>query len=657
MPEVREILFPNGQLMASVTLIPTGVPNQYTIWDGAGGGGGGSFPTTIVNSGSIKNNGDFVEINSKDAAVVRFYIVTGDGLVGGSPSNSTRVDGTIDNVNWINIGNFINPVAGFEYTVADAAGYQKIRIISYATYDNPTTAYVTASPMASDSIYDTITQNGGTPSHFVAIAGKDVTGGVGQFFPIPVGFGGQSILIEGVFGAQPVPTVDQYTGSLIPQEPGTANPFLGGWIIGGHTNDATPTAQILPLGPSGRSVVIEGNASGVAIPVTGTFFQTTQPISAASLPLPSGASTGAKQDTGNTSVANIDTKTPALGQAVMASSSPVVIASNQSAVPVSGPLTDTQLRATPVPVSGTVTASGPLTDTQLRASAVPVSLATLPTLAAGTNNIGDVDVLTLPALPAGTNNIGDVDVLTLPSIPAGNNNIGDVDVVTLPTLPAGNNNIGDVDIATFPANQPFNLNQVGGTAVTLTALPSGGSGQAAIPTNTNAIQMATYLAVMNRVASTALVANTLKAMMSFEHAGSSTKTVKIRSIIVSGYATTAVAGTFEVYVIRGTAASSAGTAVTPAPANPATAACECVVKTIPTIVSGGATLVGSIGDAAPAVANSTVAKSLMVYNWIDSGQQIPLTLRSGNLDTLTIWIESTAAINVTLVITVTFTEE
>jgi hypothetical protein len=36
-------------------------------------------------------------------------------------------------------------------------------------------------------------------------------------------------------------------------------------------------------------------------------------------------------------------------------------------------------------------------------------------LAAGTNNIGDVDVLTLPALPAGTNNIGDVDVLTIPA--------------------------------------------------------------------------------------------------------------------------------------------------------------------------------------------------------------------------------------------------
>lgn len=40
---------------------------------------------------------------------------------------------------------------------------------------------------------------------------------------------------------------------------------------------------------------------------------------------------------------------------------------------VTGPLTDVELRATPVPVSGTVTASGPLTDTQLRATPVPVS--------------------------------------------------------------------------------------------------------------------------------------------------------------------------------------------------------------------------------------------------------------------------------------------
>lgn len=44
-----------------------------------------------------------------------------------------------------------------------------------------------------------------------------------------------------------------------------------------------------------------------------------------------------------------------------------------SSIAVTGPLTDTQLRATPVPVSGTVTATGGLTDTQIRATPLPVS--------------------------------------------------------------------------------------------------------------------------------------------------------------------------------------------------------------------------------------------------------------------------------------------
>ena len=75
----------------------------------------------------------------------------------------------------------------------------------------------------------------------------------------------------------------------------------------------------------------------------------------------------------------------------------------QNTQPVSGPLTDTQLRASAVPVSGTfwqVTqpVSGPLTDAQMRASAVPVSIGVA--LPAGNNNIGDVDVVTLPALTA-----------------------------------------------------------------------------------------------------------------------------------------------------------------------------------------------------------------------------------------------------------------
>lgn len=69
-------------------------------------------------------------------------------------------------------------------------------------------------------------------------------------------------------------------------------------------------------------------------------------------------------------------------------------------------------------------------------------LLSLIVLAAGDNNIGNVDVA---SIAAGDNNIGNVDLAS--AIPAGTNNIGDVDVLSLPALPAGTNNIGDVDVA------------------------------------------------------------------------------------------------------------------------------------------------------------------------------------------------------------------
>lgn len=92
----------------------------------------------------------------------------------------------------------------------------------------------------------------------------------------------------------------------------------------------------------------------------------TQPVSAAALPLPAGAATEATLATlltSGTFTARLNT----LGQKTMANSAPVVLASDQSAIPVTGPLTDAQLRASPVPVSGTVTANAgtgpwPVTD-------------------------------------------------------------------------------------------------------------------------------------------------------------------------------------------------------------------------------------------------------------------------------------------------------
>jgi len=63
------------------------------------------------------------------------------------------------------------------------------------------------------------------------------------------------------------------------------------------------------------------------VAVSGTFWQATQPISASALPLPTGAAT-------ETTLAALNTKTPALGSTTSSGSTPVVIASDQATVPV-----------------------------------------------------------------------------------------------------------------------------------------------------------------------------------------------------------------------------------------------------------------------------------------------------------------------------------
>jgi hypothetical protein len=70
---------------------------------------------------------------------------------------------------------------------------------------------------------------------------------------------------------------------------------------------------------------------------------------------------------------------------------------------------------------------------------VPVARITDGTNVAPVSATNGLAVQIIPALPAGTNNIGDVDVLTLPALPAGTNNIGDVDVLTVPADPFGAN--------------------------------------------------------------------------------------------------------------------------------------------------------------------------------------------------------------------------
>jgi len=123
-------------------------------------------------------------------------------------------------------------------------------------------------------------------------------------------------------------------------------------------------AQLLNAAGSVVDYAMTGTAGTPAtdvVTVQGISGGTVIPVSLASVP--SHAVTG-----------------PLTNTELRATSVPVSLASVPSH-PVTGPLTNTELRAAAVPISGTVTANTgltPLTDTQLRASAVSVSLASVP---------------------------------------------------------------------------------------------------------------------------------------------------------------------------------------------------------------------------------------------------------------------------------------
>ena len=91
--------------------------------------------------------------------------------------------------------------------------------------------------------------------------------------------------------------------------------------------DTSLLAKETTLGAINTKTPALGQATMAASsPVVIASNQSAVPVSAASLPLPTGAAT-------ETTLAAINTKLPALGQAAMAASQPVVIANNQSAVP------------------------------------------------------------------------------------------------------------------------------------------------------------------------------------------------------------------------------------------------------------------------------------------------------------------------------------
>lgn len=99
-----------------------------------------------------------------------------------------------------------------------------------------------------------------------------------------------------------------------------ADAIAGSLTVTGTFWQATQpvSAAALPL-PTGAATAAKQDALVTLLTgglgVTGTFWQTTQPISASALPLPTGAATSANQSTANTTLSSIDTKVTGLATA------------------------------------------------------------------------------------------------------------------------------------------------------------------------------------------------------------------------------------------------------------------------------------------------------------------------------------------------------
>lgn len=158
--------------------------------------------------------------------------------------------------------------------------------------------------------------------------------------------------------------------------------------------------------------------------------------------LPTGASTAAKQ--------------PALGTSGTASSDVITV---QGITGMTALKVDGSAVTQPVSISGTVTTTGGLTDAQLRASAVPVSLASVPSHAVTNAGTFATQVTSLPALPTGSNAIGSITNTsfgisgTLPAFAA----TPTVNIGTTGTIP-----VSGTITTTPPSNASTNISQING---------------------------------------------------------------------------------------------------------------------------------------------------------------------------------------------------
>lgn len=238
-------------------------------------------------------------------------------------------------------------------------------------------------------------------------------------------------------------------------------------------NIVTQSSTPATLPDATRLASVEASFSGdTAVAGVGVLAKSSGSEGARTLTLVEPATEG-KQDTGNTSLASIDSKTPALGQALAAASVPVVLTAAQIS-------TLTPLATVAVTQSGSwdevgINDSGNSITVDDGGSTISIDDGGGVITVDGTVAVTNAGLTALNGAIAGT----EVQVDVVGALPAGNNNIGDVDVAS---IAAGNNVIGQVkltdgtdvaDVLDLANSNPLSVAIVDGSGDQITSFGGG----------------------------------------------------------------------------------------------------------------------------------------------------------------------------------------
>ena len=157
---------------------------------------------------------------------------------------------------------------------------------------------------------------GYTPGTGATVAADDISGVLHQ--RVKIGVGGDGVAVD-VSSSNPMPISGTVTANTGLSQPLTDSQLRAAAVpVSGTFFQATQPVSIAASVPV-TGPLTDAQLRASAVPVSGTFFQATQPVSAASLPLPSGAATettlaAVEVNTSGigSSTFSIDSKTPAL---------------------------------------------------------------------------------------------------------------------------------------------------------------------------------------------------------------------------------------------------------------------------------------------------------------------------------------------------------